>query len=248
MGSRAALVLSVVTAPRVLQSRHTHTLMQAPVSALHPSSCFQPHPPLTPPSPSCCTVHIETPPDPASVPRPPMPSLPLPLQDMPGWGDDINLMRYLRIVTSFLLEQRAKDYEKLAGSRNLGETAMCGQLQHSITGCLYFLPPHRVKKIDLILMAAISQLVREQGYSSRGGKEGEGGRGAHTHLVPLHPTVPCLVRCLRCLTLPVYTPVFQLLCVVGTLSHLSDLTCSLHCRPLPSCCTAHAPAAAVPIP
>jgi septin family protein len=79
---------------------------------------------------------------------------------MPGWGDDINLMRYLRIVTSFLLEQRAKDYEKLAGSRNLGETAMCGQLQHSITACLYFLPPHRVKKIDLILMAAISQLVR----------------------------------------------------------------------------------------
>lgn len=81
------------------------------------------------------------------------------IQDMPGWGDDINLMRYLRIVTSFLLEQRAKDYEKLAGSRNLGETAMCGQLQHSITACLYFLPPHRVKKIDLILMAAVSQLV-----------------------------------------------------------------------------------------
>jgi septin family protein len=81
---------------------------------------------------------------------------------MPGWGDDINLMRYLRIVTSFLLEQRAKDYEKLAGSRNLGETAMCGQLQSSITACLYFLPPHRVKKIDLILMAAISQLVSEK--------------------------------------------------------------------------------------
>jgi len=84
-------------------------------------------------------------------------------QDMPGWGDDINLMRYLRIVTSFLLEQRAKDYEKLAGSRNLGETAMCGQLQHSITACLYFLPPHRVKKIDLILMAAVSQLVSHKG-------------------------------------------------------------------------------------
>jgi septin family protein len=82
---------------------------------------------------------------------------------MPGWGDDINLMRYLRIVTSFLLEQRAKDYEKLAGSRNLGEAAMCGQLQHSVTTCLYFLPPHRVKKIDLILMAAISQLVSGRG-------------------------------------------------------------------------------------
>ena len=62
---------------------------------------------------------------------------------MPGWGDDINLMRYLRIITSFLLEQRSKDYEKLAGGRALDETAMCGQLQHSITACLYFIPPHR---------------------------------------------------------------------------------------------------------
>ncbi|KAF6246111.1 Septin-domain-containing protein [Scenedesmus sp. NREL 46B-D3] len=81
------------------------------------------------------------------------------IQDMPGWGDDINLMRYMRIVTGFLLEQRAKDYERLAGGRTLDKTAMCGQLQHSITACLYFIPPHRTKKIDLILMAAISQLV-----------------------------------------------------------------------------------------
>ncbi|KAF8067209.1 glpF [Scenedesmus sp. PABB004] len=95
------------------------------------------------------------------------------IQDMPGWGDDINLMRYLRVITTFLLEQRAKvrvlrvlcvlrvprDYEKLDGGRALGETAMCGQLQHSVTACLYFIPPHRMKKIDLILMAAISQLV-----------------------------------------------------------------------------------------
>jgi hypothetical protein len=78
---------------------------------------------------------------------------------MPGWGDDINLMRYMRIVTSFILEQRAKDFDMLAGSRHLDVTAMCGQLQNGITACLYFLPPHRVKKIDLILMAAISQLV-----------------------------------------------------------------------------------------
>jgi hypothetical protein len=68
-------------------------------------------------------------------------------------------MRYMRIITGFLLEQRAKDYDKLAGGRALDKTAMCGQLQHSITACLYFIPPHRTKKIDLILMAAISQLV-----------------------------------------------------------------------------------------
>lgn len=37
------------------------------------------------------------------------------LQDMPGWGDDMDLIRYLRVVTTFLLEQRIKDYEKLGG-------------------------------------------------------------------------------------------------------------------------------------
>jgi septin family protein len=78
---------------------------------------------------------------------------------MPGWGDDINLVRYLRIVTDFILEQRQKDYERLAGSRALNATAMCGQLHHSITACLYFIPPHRMKKIDLIMIAAISQLT-----------------------------------------------------------------------------------------
>lgn len=140
-------------------------------------------------------------------------------QDAPGWGDDINLMRYMRVITSFLLEQRAKvrtmcqdaagkllyqavlvpqlaqfhcawgttslqlvllaepaalltfhccstmlslqDFEKLAGSRTLDETVMCGVLEHSITACLYFLPPHRMKKVDLILMAAISRMVRK---------------------------------------------------------------------------------------
>eukprot|EP00878_Enallax_costatus_P014348 GHUV01015008.1.p1 GENE.GHUV01015008.1~~GHUV01015008.1.p1 ORF type:complete len:461 (+),score=142.02 GHUV01015008.1:140-1522(+) len=81
------------------------------------------------------------------------------IQDMPGWGDDINLVRYLRVVVDFILAQRAKDYELLAGSRGLNETAMCGQLQNSLTACVYFLTPHRVKKVDLIIMSALSQLV-----------------------------------------------------------------------------------------
>lgn len=81
------------------------------------------------------------------------------VQDMPGWGDDINLVRYLRVVVDFILAQRAKDYEILAGSRGLNETAMCGQLQNSLTACVYFLTPHRVKKVDLIIMSALSQLV-----------------------------------------------------------------------------------------
>ncbi|KAF6263399.1 Septin-domain-containing protein [Scenedesmus sp. NREL 46B-D3] len=81
------------------------------------------------------------------------------VQDMPGWADDINLVRFLRIMVNFILSQRAKDYELLAGGRALTESAMCGQLQNSITGCVYFLTPHRVKKVDLIMMSALSQLV-----------------------------------------------------------------------------------------
>jgi hypothetical protein len=30
------------------------------------------------------------------------------VQDMPGWGDDINLVRYLKLVLSYIMEQRAK--------------------------------------------------------------------------------------------------------------------------------------------
>lgn len=81
------------------------------------------------------------------------------VQDTPGWGDDINLMRFLRVIVSYLLEQQIKDSDKVAAGRILGRDAMCGQLQHTVTACLYFIPPHRMKKVDLILMAAISKIV-----------------------------------------------------------------------------------------
>lgn len=47
----------------------------------------------------------------------------------------------------------------MAGSTALSGTTMCGCLPHSVTGLLYFLTPHRVKKVDLVLMSALSQLV-----------------------------------------------------------------------------------------
>lgn len=52
-----------------------------------------------------------------------------------------------------------QDYELLAGSRAMNNVAMCGQLQNSITACVYFLPPHHLKKVDLILISALSQVV-----------------------------------------------------------------------------------------
>ncbi len=54
----------------------------------------------------------------------------------------------------------AQDYELLAGSRGLSEGAMCGALRHSVTAVVYFLSPHRVKYADIIIMCALSKLVR----------------------------------------------------------------------------------------
>jgi septin family protein len=122
-------------------------------------------------------------------------------QDMPGWGDDVNLARYLRTVTAFVLRGREQDYALLSGARHPDAAAMCGQLQHSITACLYFLPPHRVKKVDLILMAAISQLVRSAGLCGCGcacGATHTIARG-HAHAgTPLHvsPAPPMVWACL----------------------------------------------------
>lgn len=90
------------------------------------------------------------------------------VQDMPGWGDDINLRRYVRTVMTYLLSRRAKDYE-LLGSGSCSPVAgqadgdssssSSTQLKHSITACLYFLPPHRMKQVDFVIMSAVSQLV-----------------------------------------------------------------------------------------
>jgi septin family protein len=36
---------------------------------------------------------------------------------------------------------------------------VCGSLAHSITACLYFLPPHGPSQLDLVLMAGLSKHV-----------------------------------------------------------------------------------------
>jgi hypothetical protein len=37
------------------------------------------------------------------------------MQDMPGWGDDMNLVLSLKEVIRFLLDLRRKDYEAIRG-------------------------------------------------------------------------------------------------------------------------------------
>lgn len=103
-------------------------------------------------------------------------------QDMPGWGEDVNIRRYLRTVISFLLSRRAKDFEALGGggcspTARKVESSSSSQLKHSITACLYFLPPHRMKPIDVVIMSAVSKLVRTRDICI--GQEGRRRAGRH---------------------------------------------------------------------
>jgi septin family protein len=95
------------------------------------------------------------------------------LQDFPGWGDDINLRRYLRTIITYILSRRAKDYDLLSsgGCSTVARhpdgdssSSSSTQLKHCVTACLYFLPPHRMKQVDLVIMSAVSQLVSGQAY------------------------------------------------------------------------------------
>lgn len=69
------------------------------------------------------------------------------LQDVPGWGDDVNIHGYLQDVMTYIMQQRAADYSELKGGRAFAKEYVSGCLTHSVTACLYFLPPHRTKPV-----------------------------------------------------------------------------------------------------
>lgn len=69
-------------------------------------------------------------------------------QDMPGWGDDINVSSYARTVAEYVIQQRAADYDELQGHRSFPKANVSGCLKNSVTACLYFLPPHRTKPVS----------------------------------------------------------------------------------------------------
>ena len=58
------------------------------------------------------------------------------LQDMPGWGDDMNLVLSLKEVIRFLLDLRKKDYEAIRGGFSGEITAsllQCCLLEHMLS-------------------------------------------------------------------------------------------------------------------
>lgn len=63
----------------------------------------------------------------------------------------MNVRKYAKNIVRIILEQRKKDYNQLQGDRAMPEDTMKGRLQNSISACLYFLPPQRVKPVSSTL-------------------------------------------------------------------------------------------------
>ncbi|KAF6262687.1 Septin-domain-containing protein [Scenedesmus sp. NREL 46B-D3] len=81
------------------------------------------------------------------------------LQDCPGYGSTLDPAAYLKMLLTYIFEQQKKDFYQLHGSRGMPKSLVCGSLAHSVTACLYFLPPHGASKLDLVLMAGLSRYV-----------------------------------------------------------------------------------------
>ncbi|KAF6262667.1 hypothetical protein COO60DRAFT_1635822 [Scenedesmus sp. NREL 46B-D3] len=84
-------------------------------------------------------------------------------QDCPGHGATLDPSGYIEAVVMYLLQQQEKDFLRLQGSvgglKALSKCLTYGCLQHSITACVYFMPPHSPSRLDLALMAGLSKHV-----------------------------------------------------------------------------------------
>uniref|UniRef100_A0A383WEA1 Septin-type G domain-containing protein n=1 Tax=Tetradesmus obliquus TaxID=3088 RepID=A0A383WEA1_TETOB len=74
-------------------------------------------------------------------------------------GCSLDPAGYLEALLSFIFSQQQKDFQQLHGSRGMPKSLVCGSLAHSVTACLYFLPPHGPTQLDLVLMAGLAPHV-----------------------------------------------------------------------------------------
>ncbi|KAG2447757.1 hypothetical protein HYH02_007215 [Chlamydomonas schloesseri] len=83
------------------------------------------------------------------------------LQDTQGHGSENNKAMHLAQLLEHLLHQREVDYLAARASASTAATAAAGKLAlpHSLSLCLYFLPPTEVSALDLAYMSALSQEV-----------------------------------------------------------------------------------------
>eukprot|EP00892_Ulva_mutabilis_P009731 jgi/Ulvmu1/712/UM010_0084.1 len=78
------------------------------------------------------------------------------IQDTPGYGDDLNLQANIDRVKSYIRNQN-EAWLRLENSAQRGELA--DKVDPRVDICLFCLPPHRVRNIDMLFMWEISQLV-----------------------------------------------------------------------------------------
>lgn len=78
------------------------------------------------------------------------------IQDTPGYGDDLNLELNIGRVKQYIIDQN-QAWLRLENSASRGE--LNSKVDPRVDICLFCLPPHRVRNIDMLFMWEISQLV-----------------------------------------------------------------------------------------
>ena len=75
------------------------------------------------------------------------------IQDTPGYGDSFSPQQRLLDIVEFIRQQQRTYMERLW---NLSTSSM---IDPRVDVCLYFVPPHRLKEIDLVFMLQLSRVV-----------------------------------------------------------------------------------------
>lgn len=77
------------------------------------------------------------------------------IQDTPGYGDDLNLELNIGRVKQYIIDQN-QAWMRLENSAGRGE--LNAKVDPRVDICLFCLPPHRVRNIDMLFMWEISQV------------------------------------------------------------------------------------------
>ena len=74
------------------------------------------------------------------------------MQDTPGYGDSFDIRRRLDDIVQFIKNQQAAYFE-------LQRDVMTDQGDPRVDVCLYFIPPHRLKQVDIEFMKVLAKAI-----------------------------------------------------------------------------------------
>ena len=81
--------------------------------------------------------------------------VPLQIQDTPGYGDDLDINTNIHRIKRYITEQN-KQWHKLEHGPQRGKLE--DQQDPRVDLCLFCLPPHRLRNIDLLFMYEVSKV------------------------------------------------------------------------------------------